>query len=147
MITFSTLVTINASMLGCPATNCLVTLKSSRGKYVQASLAGAISATSRNINEKAKWYIYFIGNNVINLRNKESGKYLTARATGILRHDRERDPNSWEKFTLEYYGDNNYALKTFHGKYMTQAIFLLGNAARVGQTELFQIHAFLASVV
>ena len=128
-------------MLGCPANECIVTLKSSNGRYVETYANSRIYANAVKVKESIKWYISFIECNTIYLRSKKYGKYLSAWNDGGTRLFRPTEPQAWEELELEYLGDEQYALKTHHGKYLsvTTKTKLVGKREIIGKYETFQI--------
>ena len=108
---------------------------------MEAAAAGTIVATSDTITEEGKWFIFFLGDNAVNFKNKATGNFLTARNIGDMRHDRNHSPGSWEKFILEVLTDLKHAVKTFHGKYLNYPIHPKGLVTGDGNTkaEFFQI--------
>ena len=132
-------------MLGCPANKCIVTLKSSNGRYVQASTEqykGLVFPSSKIVKDAIKWYISFLGCNTINLKNKKSGNYLTAKPDGEINHLRPHFAGQWEQFKLELIEDKKYALKTYHGKYISalpKPKGLVGNSESIDEYEIFRI--------
>ena len=131
-------------MLGCPATNCIVILKSSQGKFVEALDDGTVTATKDSINDRAKWHISFLNDNVINLNNKRSGKYIRALESGKIDHLNQHweDGFYWERFKLKHREGDIYALKTHFSKYVSHGSNgeLNGNATEVGDYEMFTIN-------
>ena len=117
-ISLSTIGDITPSSLNCPEVNCVVTIQSSQGKYIETSDDEAVIATSENVNENAMWYIFFLGDNVINLKNKASKNYLSAWPGGFMKHNVQQ-PNEWERFTLKSIRDDTYSLMDHIGNYLS----------------------------
>ena len=131
-----------AVTLGCPLKGCIVTLRSSQGKYVEAASAGLLLVNAQEMTERAKWYISFQTVNEVNLKSKVSGKYLKADPnTGTLTH-RPVSAGGWETFTVSDLSNGNYALETYHGKYLriVSNVGLIGNGESIDQAEPFQIN-------
>ena len=111
---------------------------------MEATAAKKIAAISETIKEESKWFIYFLGGNVVNLKNKASGNFLRAMGKTNnfdVRHD-FASPGSWAKFTLVNLTGAKYALKTIHKKYLQHSVrtMVTGKGNNIGTSESFQIN-------
>ena len=130
-----------ASISECPSSECIITLKTSFGRYVAIKTNEKVTAGRQITDENAQWYIFFKEGNIVNLKNKETSNYLFVEKDGAIGQQSSIIPDARSDFTLEDIGGGDYALISFFGNHLTyDDTSLSGFGKGSGKDYKFQIN-------
>ena len=137
---FALLVNITAATLGCSGSDCLVTMTSHHGRYIESTQSGDANANQKSMGASVVWQIDFKGHQKVNFKSNAYNKYLSAETPAQAKASKST-AGSFEEFSILCLGSRRYAFQSSQGNYMVADSFgsLKINSGNLGMQEMFTI--------